>query len=316
MTLRTGKMNDTRVDQDSTSVHLLRIQRFCLHDGPGIRTTVFLKGCPLRCRWCHNPESHESGPVLLFSRRLCTSCGACVDRCPHGAQQIVHGVHSVDHAKCTACGACVGVCMAEALAIHGGVVSVSEIMRQVVRDRDYYEASLGGVTVSGGEPLRQPEAAIAIADACHNEGVTVYLDTSGFAEAPVFDAVVRRFDGILFDLKLMDPTLHERYTGVRNEGILASFRSALRLVPDVRARLVLIPGLTDTRENIDALITFAKDADFTGPVDIMPYHRMGASKYEGLGLEYAMEDVEPPTAEEIQRLVLRLESSSLTTTVM
>ncbi|MBT3273183.1 MAG: glycyl-radical enzyme activating protein [Spirochaetales bacterium] len=284
-------------------VNLLKIQKFTIHDGPGIRTTVFFKGCPLRCRWCHNPESIPVEPLLMWNKRLCTDCGLCVEPCPTGAQIQQEGIHSIDYGKCTSCGECVKVCMAGALKIHGGLQSVESIMAQLKKDRDYYENSGGGITFSGGEPLAQPDAAIELARACHTEGFNVYLDTSGFASAKVFNRVAAEVDGFLYDLKLMNSELHKTYCGVDNGPILANFRHAIETGKPVRIRVVLTPGLSDTEENLIGLVNLIEETGFDGHVDLMPYHNMGRGKYNGLGLNYSMEEYEAPTQKQLAVVV-------------
>lgn len=280
-------------------INLLRLQRFCIQDGPGIRTTLFFKGCPLRCAWCHNPESIAPEPQLMWNERLCTGCGLCVARCPVGAQLQENGKHTVDFEKCTACGECVKVCMAGALKIHGSTETVDSIMEQVRKDRDYYENSGGGVTFSGGEPLEQPDAAVELARACRADGFSVWLDTSGFAPTEVFDRVAAEVDGFLYDIKLIDPDLHVEYCGVDNEPILSNFCRAVATGKPVRMRVVLTPGLSDTEDNLNGIVNLIKKTGFDGPVDLMPYHRMGGGKYRGLGMDYKMKDFEPPTQERI-----------------
>lgn len=280
-------------------INLLKVQRFCIQDGPGIRATVFFKGCPLRCAWCHNPESIPAKPVLMWNERLCTGCGLCVERCPVGAQLQADGKHSVDFEKCTACGECVKVCMAGALKIHGRRETVESVMEQVLKDRDYYENSGGGVTFSGGEPLEQPDAAVELARACRAEKISVWLDTSGFASAEVFDQVAAEMDGFLYDIKLINPGLHVEYCGVDNAPILANFRRAVETGKSVHMRVVLTPGLSDTEENLSGIADLIEESGFDGPVDLMPYHRMGGGKYAGLGLDYKMKEFEPPTQKQI-----------------
>jgi pyruvate formate lyase activating enzyme len=296
-------------------INLLRVQRFCIQDGPGIRTTLFFKGCPLRCRWCHNPESIPSEPMLMWNERLCTSFGLCVSRCPTGAQLQEGSTHSVDFSNCTTSGECVKVCVPGALKIHGSNETVDSVMDQIRKDRDYYENSGGGVTFSGGEPLAQPDAAIELARACHAEGFNVYLDTSGFASAGVFDRVAADVDGFLYDIKLIDPGLHKEYIGVDNAPILANFRRAVETGKPVRMRVVLTPGLSDTEENLDGLVQLIEETGFDGPVDLMPYHRMGGGKYTGLGMEYGMEEFEPPTPERLADVVAYFKNKEICASV-
>jgi pyruvate formate lyase activating enzyme len=297
------------------SINVLKIQRFCINDGPGIRTTLFLKGCPLQCRWCHNPEAIPAEPMLMWNERLCASCGLCVERCPTGAQMQEGDKHSVDFEKCTACGECVKVCMAGALKIHGSRDAVESVMEQVLKDRDYYENSGGGVTFSGGEPLAQPDVAVALARACHAEKISVWLDTSGFASTEVFDRVSAEVDGFLYDIKLMNPDLHLEYCGVDNAQILANFRRAVETGKPVRMRVVLTPGLSDTEENLNGIVKLIEETGFDGPVDLMPYHRMGGGKYTGLGLETRTEAFEPPTPERLADVVAYFEKEGINASV-
>lgn len=239
----------------------------------------------------------------MWNERLCTECGLCVSRCPTGAQLQEGSTHSIDFSKCTACGECVKVCMAGALKIHGSTETEGSIMEQVLKDRDYYENSGGGVTFSGGEPLEQPDAAVALAKACRSEGINVYLDTSGFAPPEVFERVADEVDGFLYDIKLVNPDLHLEYCGVDNAPILENFGRAVKSGKPMHMRVVLTPGLSDTEENLNGIVNLVEETGFDGPVDLMPYHRMGSGKYTGLGLDFGMDDFEPPTQERLADVV-------------
>jgi pyruvate formate lyase activating enzyme len=292
------------VAQKKASVvgRILRVQRFCIHDGPGIRTTVFLQGCALRCKWCHNPESQEQKTALMFNESLCKGCGLCMTKCKSDVHSFVDGDHKVDFQKCNACGECLKICVPEALSLHGKEESVDEIVRQIVKDMDYYKSSGGGVTISGGEPLRQPEFVMSLSNRCHAEGLTVFLDTCGFATESVFNEVADVVDGFLYDVKLIDPEEHKLWTGMGNDLILGNFQKAVSTGKTVRLRIILIEGLNDTEANLTGLLALTKKVGFSGPIDIMPYHRMGAGKYRNMGKEYEMEGVAPPSPETIGRV--------------
>jgi pyruvate formate lyase activating enzyme len=310
--VQSGMTHTSRRDQ---AISLLRIQRFCINDGPGIRTTVFLKGCPLACRWCHNPESISKATVLMYNDRLCTRCGLCEKQCRQGVHEVRDGVHRVDFTRCIGCGECIKVCMAEAVSLHGRSATVDEVMASVLKDVDYYAATGGGVTLSGGEPLLQPESAVAIAQACRESSIPVYLDTSGFAPASTFDKVAAAVDGFLFDMKVADAVRHREYIGVDNAPILANFRRAVDSNKPVRLRMVVVPGVTDGEENIAGTIGLAAECGFKGPVDLLPYHGMAAGKYRNMGRVYPMEGTEPPSQETLARVRARFEQAGFVTTI-
>ena len=205
--------------------------------------------------------------------------------------------------------------MAEALSLNGRTATVREVMVSVLADRDYYEATGGGVTLSGGEPLAQPEGAVALASACRDSGVPVYLDTCGFVAPAVFDTVAAAMDGFLFDIKLASPAKHREYTGFDNAVIQANFRRAVGTGKPVRIRLVIVPGVTDTEENLAGVIRLAADCSFHGPVDLLPYHRMGAGKYRSMGLPYPMEGALPPSRDELELICARFQQAGFETMI-
>lgn len=260
------------------------IQRMSGQDGPGLRTTVFLKGCPLSCQWCSNPESQDRRPQLLMFPKLCSGCEACVSVCPQ--QAIVMGgdhLSRTNRHKCVACGACAAVCPHKAREIAGKVMTVADVMRVVEKDELFYQNSGGGVTFCGGEPTASGEFLLELMQACRNRGYHICLDTCGHCEQQAFLKAAAASDLILFDCKHMDTTIHKQFTGVGNERILSNLKKLLEAHYAVRIRIPLMPGINDTKSNIAALADFLKPYGIFD-VDILPCHTFGSSKYEALGL--------------------------------
>ncbi len=257
---------------------IFNIQKFSLHDGDGIRTTVFLKGCPLRCLWCHNPESHKVKPQLMFYSIKCSGCGRCAGICE------ARTVFPPDHAKCIACGKCTDVCLNSANEVCGKTVTVEEVIADVGKDRVFYESSGGGMTVSGGEPAAQPEFTLALIRAAKEEGITAAMETSGYGDPSFYKEAAELGASFLYDLKAMDSEKHRELTGVDNERILSNLKILFNMGVDVTVRMPLIPGLNDTEEDIAALAAFLREHEGKYRLaEIMPYHAMGVSKSEALG---------------------------------
>jgi pyruvate formate lyase activating enzyme len=257
------------------------IQRFCLHDGPGIRTTVFLKGCTLRCRWCHNPESIAPRPELYFWSQRCIKCGACARACPRGAIALDHP-RRILRRRCDACGACVGACPAAALEMIGRVMTADEVLAALLRDEPFYRTSGGGVTLSGGEPLAQPEFALEAMRACRSAGLHVALDTAGNVAESVFAAAVEAADLVLFDLKHPDPEAHRHFTGASNERVMSNLAFLARCGRPFVARVPVIPGCNNSPETLLALARLAT-ASNAAELNLLPYHPLGESKRRRLG---------------------------------
>jgi len=276
------------------------IQSYSIHDGPGIRTIVFFKGCGLLCKWCANPENISTKPQVGFIKSLCQGCGRCAKVCPKGAIRPGSEVHRVDYAKCDACGACVDVCFYDALVMYGKPMTVEECFDEVRRDKMFYDESGGGVTVSGGDPLLYAEFVRDLFELCHKEGINTAIETEGFVNESAIRTVMPVTDYFLYDLKQMDPEVHRQYTGHSNEQIIKNAELLARNGADLLFRLPLIPGVNDRKENIQATAAFVKRiCGDGGRVELMPYHRMGQSKYTALDLPYPVPEILVMTEEQI-----------------
>ena len=276
-----------------SSAIVSNIQNYSIHDGPGIRTVVFLKGCPLRCRWCANPENLVPGPVLGFLSRLCRNCGRCAGACAHGAIVPGEGVYRIDRDACVSCMACADACFAGALTVYGKEMTDAEIFRKVARDKMFYDESGGGVTVSGGEPLTHPDLVADLFDRCREAGISTCVETCGCVSRENLATAAERTDHFLFDLKLMDEAKHREYTGAGNGPILDNARYLAARGADLTFRRPLIPGVNDGDGETEATASFIRSLGREIALELMPYHRMGATKYEALKLDYAMGELPP-----------------------
>lgn len=273
------------------------IKKFSIHDGPGIRTTVFFKGCPLSCWWCHNPESQSLGREMTFRETRCIRCGACAAVCAQGAISAGGGVPSTDRERCILCGDCVTACYAEAREIAGREMTVAQVMAEVERDVVFYDESGGGVTMSGGEPLFQPDFLLAVLRACKEREIHTALDTCGFAAWETLDSVREYVDLFLYDLKLMDDARHRAFTGVSNAPILYNLQALAAQGHDVILRVPIVPGINDDEENLRQIGAFAMTLPGLSRVDVLPYHRAAADKYERLNRVYRLPETRPPSDE-------------------
>ncbi len=263
------------------------IQRFCVHDGPGIRTTVFLKGCPMRCVWCHNPEGISSAPALSFVESACIGCGECARACPRGAHRVESGGHVLDRAACAACGTCAAACPAGALELVGRDRSVDDVMSAVLRDKAFYESSGGGLTLSGGEPAFQPEFSLALCAAARENGIHCAVETCGFAPEKVMRRFAAAADLFLFDVKETDPVLHREFTGVPLERVLENLRLLHDLGAAVRLRLPIVPGRNDRPTHHRNAARLARSLPRLRGVDTIPYHPLGLGKLARFGLNWS-----------------------------
>ena len=256
---------------------VFNIMRFATHDGPGIRTTVFFKGCPLSCWWCHNPESQGFRPEVLYFAERCRHCGDCLRACPEG----------VTGFGCRRCTVCAETCQAEARQVAGKRLTLGEAIREIERDLIFYDESGGGVTLSGGEPVAQARFAEALLDACRNRGIHTVLETCGFAHPEAFLRVALAARLVLFDLKLIDEERHKRYTGVSNRKILRNLELLVERGHAVRVRIPVVPGINDSDEDAAQFAEYLKKLALRD-VELLPYHHIGTEKYRRLGLEYKL----------------------------
>jgi pyruvate formate lyase activating enzyme len=304
---------DPTFDEDPPAGHrpagsrgsVARIERLAIHDGPGIRTVVFLKGCPLRCTWCSSPETQRPEAELLFDRRRCLRCGACLAACPAGAiRHTEDGEIQTDRSLCRGCGQCVQRCMTGARRILGQTLTAAQVLAEIEKDEVFYYRSGGGVTVSGGEPLAQPAFTLAIVRACAARGIHTAVETSACAPWDRLDALLDFLDLVFVDVKHMDETAHRQATGAGNRTILENIRQLAkdRRKREVILRVPVIPGINDADTNVERTADFARDLKTVKRLELLPYHRYGLHRYEQTGRRCQTAAVRPPGEAQLERL--------------
>ena len=283
------------------SALIFNIQKFSVHDGPGIRTTIFFKGCPLNCRWCHNPESQRYGTEVLPHSNCCTSCGCCAKNCPQQAIEMVEGHIIYDESRCNFCGVCADNCYNNAREVVGETYTVPQLMMEIIKDRPFYEQSGGGVTLSGGEVMTQIEFALDLAKACKEQGISVAVDTCGYAPSENFARILQYVDVFLYDIKLMDPQEHHQYTGKDNILILHNLKLLSSWGANISLRLPLIEGINTDDKHIQQVLDVIADLKI-GFIHLLAYHNMAIGKYEHWGRECPVDTFVTPSNERLEEI--------------
>jgi pyruvate formate lyase activating enzyme len=277
---------------------VLNIERFAIHDGPGIRTVVFVKGCPLRCLWCSTIDSQLMSPELLYFANKCVRCLKCIEVCPQEAiSQSATDEIITDRRQCDNCGRCVEVCSAGAREISGEEMTVEQVVEEVEKDSIFYSNSGGGITLSGGEPTMQPEFSLGILKACNYRGIHTVMETCGYVKWDILDEMLKHLDMVYMDIKHMSPLEHKKLTSKSNRLILENARRIAASYPDkpLIIRIPIIPGYNDSVENIASTAKFVHDLTGNGKIELLPYHKLGLPKYQALMKDYPLPDLESPS---------------------
>lgn len=282
---------------------IFNVQKFSLHDGPGIRTLVFLKGCPLHCKWCSNPESQNTFSELEVFPANCIGCGECIKACPNGAISFGEKGIQIDRKKCEKCGKCAEVCYSETLKIIGKEMTVDEVVKVIKEDEVFYFNSGGGYTFSGGEPLSQGKFCLEVLEKCKNLGYHSTIETCAYGDTELFIKLAKELDLVYCDIKHMDENIHKELTGVSNELILNNIKAIQKVAKEVIIRTPIIPGLNDSEENIINTAKFCTQLSAVQEWELLPYHKLGEHKFISLGRKYELSNIVAPTKERIDELV-------------
>ncbi len=293
-----GKKNQAVECVDSAII--FDIQRFSIHDGPGIRTTIFFKGCPLACAWCQNPESHKVAPEAAFYKEYCRMCFRCKEACPEGAI-LEDREHRVDYSRCKACGMCPDVCLHNAIRIIGREWTADALAHEVMKDRDFFEDSGGGVTLSGGEPMLHAAFLREFLPLVKDAGIHINIETCGQFRWEHMERIIPYLDLIYFDIKHMDGEEHRKHTGASNRVILENFMKLAAVFPGLQARMPVVPGINDEPDNIVATARFLKEQG-QKTVHCLPYHSMGEAKLVRISTKLKPLGINGPTGEHMKRI--------------
>ena len=288
------------------------MQRFAIHDGPGIRTLIYMKGCPLKCLWCSSPQTQKPSTEILHIELNCKKCGSCIEVCSNNAITISDKNDiQIDRKLCNSCGECVETCLNQALKLAGNKVTVEELFKEVNKDSPFYRRSNGGITVGGGEPTMQHEFVTAFLKRCKQIYIHTAMESCGYVKWEYLEKLLEHLDLVYFDIKHMDPLVHKELTGVSNELILENIKKASALRP-VIIRIPVATGLNDSDENILATARFATGLGSNlQRIEILPYHKFGTHLYDQLGIEYKLKDVDPPSDERMEKLKELIESCGI-----
>ncbi len=291
------------------------IKKYAIHDGAGIRTTIFLKGCPLHCPWCHNPEGIKPQTEITISPGRCIHCEHCLHACERGALKSRNDIIALDPEKCDLCGACLDVCCSRAIERVGRYITVEQAVEEIEKDRVFYEESGGGVTLSGGEPLMQPQFAISLLRACKLRGIHTVLDTCGYADPEILQEVSEFVDLFLFDIKIMDEEKHKHYTGVSNQQIFCNLRTLSQKGKTIHIRIPVIPGITDDEGNIQMLGTFLAPLQHIDKISLLPYHRAWLTKHRKIKSSSEPYIADTPSPASLTRIQEVLETCNLESSI-
>lgn len=290
------------VESDNIKGKIFNIQHFSVDDGPGIRTTVFLKGCPLTCAWCHNPESQRAEAELIYRANRCHGCGRCVEACENAAHAFRGGVHYLNRESCVVCGKCVDVCPFDALETVGKETNVAEVLSELLRDDVFYGSSGGGITLSGGEPTAQLKFIVTLLETCKNKNLHTAIETCGYCSKKALRAVAKHTDLFLFDYKLTSNTLHKKYTGVSNRSILENLQELNNLGAHIVLRCPMIPDINMSEEHFAGIARLVCETERIQEVQLLPYHSMGIEKALALDKKFFYKREEFLATDELSKI--------------